>query len=98
MTTDPRLVEVERRVAQLETARLQLDAALGKRAESPAPAVDVSPLPEIKVEETSIRSSGGEIVRSDRGAVSSESSSGRIRLWVVYQSALQEIEVDGNLI
>lgn len=96
MTTDPKILEVERRVAQLETARLQLDAALGKRAESPAPAVDVSPLPEIKVEETSIRSGGGEVVRNESKTPSSLSSN-RIRLWVVYQSALTEIEVDGNL-
>ena len=94
MTTDPRMLDVERRVSQLESARLQLDAALGKKAVSQAPAVDPVPLPVILVEETVLKSSTNEVARQKEKPA--ELSSGRIRLWVVYQSALTEIEIDGN--
>ena len=96
MTTDPKTLDHERRIAQLESAGAQLNAALAKRVntppEVPAPAV----LPAIVVEETKLTNVSKEVI-PEQTPVSRELPSGRIKLWVVYQSELQEIEVDGNL-
>lgn len=96
MTTDPKILDVERRIAQLESADAQLNAALARRAntkpEVPAPA----PMPAIVVEETRLTNVSKEAIPT-QSPISRELPSGRIRLWVVYQSELQEIEVDGNL-
>ncbi len=96
MTTDPKILDYERRLAQLESAGAQLNAALEKRAvapEVPAPA----PLPAIVVEETKLTSTMSELPGPKSSVPSPGLPAGRIKLWVVYQSALQEIEVDGNL-
>lgn len=92
---DPKTLDHERRIAQLESAGAQLNAVLARRAtakpEVPAPAV----LPAIVVEETKLSTVSKEIILGQT-QVSRELPSGRIRLWVMYQSALTEIEIDGN--
>ena len=92
------MLDHERRLAQLESAGAQLNAALAKAAtttpEVPAPAV----LPAIVVEETKLNSTMKELTEPKSSSPSpAVSSGGRIKLWVMYQSALEEIEVEGNL-
>lgn len=96
MTTDPKTLDHERRIAQLESAGAQLNSALARRAnvkpEVPVPA----PMPAIVVEETRLTNVGFETTTVKPAPAQPPTSSGRIRLWVMYQSALTEIEVDGN--
>lgn len=98
MNLDPKILDHERRLAQLESARATLDAALNKLKENPPPGQQPVPvpLPAIVVEETKLGNMGNEILVT-KAAPAQPLPNGRIKLWVVYQSELQEIEVDGNL-